>query len=945
MKFKTVVLLLAFFMKVSLEGAYAVTGNQFLPEKFPMPKNQLGFEENKGQFNGIDKKAADYVLFKAALPNLNIWITNTGITYQQLKYNYNPQKFNAVIQKHTSVDINSSIESFESYRIDMILKGANISLMNSEASAPIDRGIINYYHAYCPDGAIDVKAYSSIVFKEIYKGIDWHLYTENGNVEYDFIVHPGADPSLINMIYEGNGNIQIDSNNISFTTNIGKLEEGNLLCYQKAKSNFVKSKFVGVDNSHMMYAGAGINGNIASSYPSNCFSKSVSFSIDNYNSAENLIIDPKIVWGTYFGGPAPEHSKSVSSDKGGQIFISGECFDVGFPTQAWGSAYYQANFGLGMWDCVFTSFSKSGVLNWSTYYGGNEEEAPNAILCDDIGHVFVTGSHVLAFGVTSSTFPLQNLTGAFFKAPVLNSANQFLLRFNATTGVREWATMVADGEGRSMAIDNNKNLYLAGSGSASPAVYRTGAFNDSTFAGGFDITLLRFDSLGALTWATNYGGPNYEEALDISIDEVGTVYITGPAEDSLPLYTRIGAYNYSTYTGGFGDGYLLSFNSSGVLRWATYLQGTTQGTNVGCDHVGNIYVAGYGDTLMDGPMPIVNLVGAFNQNGYGGGSNDVSIMKFNDGGVLNWSTYFGGTEMDLVGNFSCGAEMVIDPCDNIYISLSTLSTNPNTLPTITSCNQYVFTGVAMGGYTYMLKLTNTDEIAWATYYGGNGSAGGWGCHLALDLNDELFAVKTVYEPMVQWPLFDLGGGAYFDSVPDFNEDFHIAKFVPIPPTYSLSQVNDTTCNCGSATITLNCGEPNFSYVWSNGSQTLNSNNNTNTITGLSAGTYTVTVTAACGETTSATFNIQNVVTGVNVYDLSESLTISPNPSNGNFIITSTSNIGKFNLKIYDVLGKIVHEENYSSVMQKEINTNLSPGVYFIKLNSDNSTFTYKIIVE
>jgi hypothetical protein len=946
LSFKITAIILLLFASHAFSQSLDKSYNLDTAKDFIKDNKKVAFIENNGQFEGTDGNLASYVLFKASTSNFNVWVTTTGITYQMLEYNHKVDNNFSVIKKHSKIEAQSNIESVNSYRIDLILKGANIAKENIVKEDQIQTGKLNYYHAHSPDGVLNAKAFASITIKNIYPGIDWHLFSQNGAIEYDFIVQPGANADLIRLIYEGNGSANVEANTITFNTKAGTFKEGELFCYQDDRATLADAKFVDANNSELLYAGAGITpAFLGIKLNGDCFSKEVKLDVGNYNKGKVLIIDPKIVWGTYFGGPAPEQSRSITCDNNGNVFISGVVVDVGFPTVSWGSGYYQALFAGGLVDCFIMSFAKAGALLWSTYYGGNEDEAANAVICDANNHLYVAGSHVISVGMPSSSFPLQNLPGAFNQLPLLNSANQFLLRFNSTNGVRDWGTIIADGEARSLATDENNSIYVTGSGSVRPAVNRAGAYNDSSFAGGFDITILQFNANGSMIWATNYGGANYEEGLDIALDRLNNIYITGPAEDSLPIFNKNGAYNYSTYTGGYGDGYLLSFNSQGALTWSTYIPGTTQGTNVGCDNLGNVYLIGYGDTLLDGPMPIVAQPSAYNQSSYGGGSNDVCILKFKDSGNLSWSTYYGGTEMDLSGNFSYGSEMLVDRCDNVYISLSTLSTNPNTMYTHTTCGQYTFTGNAMGGYAYMLKLTSDNDVAWGTYYGGNGSADGWGCQLALDGANNLYACKAVYEPIVAWPLIDLGGGAFYDSIPSFNEDLHIAKFEPLMPTYTLSQVNDSSCNCGSATISLACGEPNYSYLWSNGSQIINTDSSSNTISGLAAGVYSVTAIASCGQTVTASFNILNVATALEEQLFPKWLNVYPNPSHGSFAIKSDIDFGKLNLEIYDVYGEAVFVGNYLSASKILLNLNVSSGIYLCRFATERGTYMKKIVIE
>jgi len=45
--------------------------------------------------------------------------------------------------------------------------------------------------------------YTNIVYRDVWDGIDIEWYEENGKLEFDFVVQPGADPSQIRMSCEG----------------------------------------------------------------------------------------------------------------------------------------------------------------------------------------------------------------------------------------------------------------------------------------------------------------------------------------------------------------------------------------------------------------------------------------------------------------------------------------------------------------------------------------------------------------------------------------------------------------------------------------------------------------------------------------------------------------------------------------------------------------------
>lgn len=97
--------------------------------------------------------------------------------------------------------------------------------------------------------------------------------------------------------------------------------------------------------------------------------------------------------------------------------------------------------------------------------------------------------------------------------------------------------------------------------------------------------------------------------------------------------------------------------------------------------------------------------------------------------------------------------------------------------------------------------------------------------------------------------------------------------------------------------------------------------------------FSLSVSAQDGKQ-NAKFQETTVIEGLNLY---------PNPvSNGKVYITSKNDLDK-NIIIFDVLGKKVLQTTMSS---KELNiSNLSPGVYIIKIDEEQATATRKLIVK
>ncbi|MCW2119188.1 T9SS type A sorting domain-containing protein [Flavobacterium sp. 7A] len=74
----------------------------------------------------------------------------------------------------------------------------------------------------------------------------------------------------------------------------------------------------------------------------------------------------------------------------------------------------------------------------------------------------------------------------------------------------------------------------------------------------------------------------------------------------------------------------------------------------------------------------------------------------------------------------------------------------------------------------------------------------------------------------------------------------------------------------------------------------------------------------------------------------EGLNLYPNPVSNGRISISTKNDSNKDIIIFDLLGKKILQTQLAG---RELNiSNLSPGVYIIKINEDNATATRKLIV-
>ncbi len=770
---------------------------------------QLEFIENKGQFTTTEGKPADNVLFKTSFGSCDIYITDKGISYVFIKFeekeeveesNEAKETYqNSAKSTHVSlpsphrrgaggVDKGGGGEVKEEdenknilyYRLDMDLVGANITKDNIIKEEESPQGHYNYFYPHCPEGIYDVKGFGKITIKNIYKGIDWVIYTNKNNKEhplkYDFIIHPEANYKDIKIKYLNAQSISLldKDTKLKIQTIAGNIEEGNIYTYQNNKEKEIQSKYI-INND-----------------------STISFTINDYDKTQDLVIDP-LVWATYYGGSFNDGFVSICVDSTDNILITGYSSSLDFPTQQMTGAFWQA---IEIYcDITILKFNNIGVRLWATYYGGSNYDYSNSICIDSHYDIYI-------LGYTSSTnMPVQQLAGAYWQPTSSGIDDLFIIKFN-NQGIRMWATYYGGSLKEislSICVDSQDDIYILGLTLSTdiPTQQLTGAYWQASYGGGHgDYFILKFNDLGIRQWATYYGGSGDEwiGSLwingDICIDKIDNVYITGGTKSTnLPLQQLIGSFWQPTFAG-FSDAFILKFNSQGVRLWATYYGGSLEdiGNSICFDSQNNLYITGYTRSLN---FPTQQLTGAYWQ-GVTGGMYDAFILKFNNQGIRQWATYYGGNDDDYLNDLS-GNYIFSDKHDNIYVTGSTESTNFPTQQLIGEYWQPIYSGGF--GDAFILMFNKQGARKYATYYGS--SYKDFGRDITVDNNNNIYFIGEWLDTGAY--TINPGNGAYFDSSWCAMDDSFILKItspciVDCPTTLQTNRNN--ICANDTGTITL-----------------------------------------------------------------------------------------------------------------------------------------------
>jgi len=733
-------------------------------------KNQpLAFIENKGQFTNSDGKHADNVLFKASYGDCDIYITTEGLSYVFLKYDKAKDQHidtNDIRKRHGEKGMENKTVSY--YRLDMNLQGAAISKTQIIKELPGKQGVTNYFYPNCPEGIYGVQEYGKITIKNIYKGIDWVIYTNAGNkkspLKYDFVVHPQADYKDIRIKFVNAQSTSLTDNGskLKIQTIAGTIEEGNLYSYQ--------------ENSAEKKA-------LKTSYLANADS-TLAFEIGAYDKSKTLVIDP-LVWATYYGGWGGDDFFAICTDSQDNIYITGDTYSSDYPTQPMSGAYWQVP-DVRSNEAIIIKFNKKGVRQWATFYGGMGDDYGQSIYSDYQDNIYITGS------TTSANFPTKEQSGAFYQPKLEGSYDLFILKFN-NQGNRQWATYYGGSdEDRSQFIsgDIDDNIIITGNTYSLdfPTLSSGSAYYQANNGGRNDVFILKFNSSGQRQWATYYGGYDFDLGNSLCTDNQKNIFITGSTQsEDFPTKELFGAY-YQKNQDGFADAFILKFNALGILQWATHYGGTgaEEGTSICSDNQNNVFITG---STASKDFPVKELPGSYFQQNNSDFLHDIFISKFNNTGVLQWATYYGG-----LSEYS--AAVCCDKLDNIYVTGISYS---GSFPTMKMTGEYWQPYNAGSGDVFILKFNEKEILQWATLYGGEGYD--VGTSLSVDHQNSVYFVGQLMNSAFT---IDYGNNAYYDDVYDAVSDGFILKITNCSnqkPT-SVQTNRNNLCIYDNGNITL-----------------------------------------------------------------------------------------------------------------------------------------------
>jgi len=719
-------------------------------------KQPLVFEKNQGQ-------AAAPVKFLSRGSGYNLYLTPAEAVLtlvkgmaraRTLKQDHAGHNSAGAIDARPMLEKDATPATIATLRMKLIGGNQQAEVIGAEPQS----ATVNYFIGSDPmKWQVNVPTFAQTRYQDVYRGVDLVYHGHQRQLEYDFIIKPGADPNQIRLAFDGAQKMQIDeSGNLVLTTKGGELRQQRPTVYQEI---------------------AGSRTQISGSYVIKP-NRDVAFMIGAYDHSQPLVIDPVLSYSTYLGGAGQDYGQGIAVDVAGNAYVTGVTQSVNFPTQG---ALQGNNAGGNVtpWDVFITKLTPSGGLSYSTYLGGSRDDTGFGIAVDSAGNAYVTGT------TASTNFPTLN---AFQPNAGGGSGDAFVAKLTPTGGLGYSTYLGGNAQsedvGYAIAVDAGSNAYVTGYTASTnfPVLnpYQASHANDN---GDADAFVVKLTADGALSYSTYLGGNGGDFGQGIAVDLAGNAYLAGwTISTDFPTLNAF-QENHAADDGAY-DAFVTKLTASGGLSYSTYLGGNgyDQGFGIAVDQAGNAYVVG--NTSGSTDFPTINAYQPVS-----GGSYDVFVAKLSALGVPGYSTYLGGDSIDV------GQGIAVDANGNAYITGVTFSSNFPTLDAMQPNS---------GGNddAFVTRLTASGALSNSTFFGGAASDQAYG--IALDSGGNVYLTGLTAStdfPTLNASQPSYGGGSYDAFVARIDET-PVPTPTPTPTPTATPTPSPTPTPTPLLTVTL-----------------------------------------------------------------------------------------------------------------------------------------------
>jgi len=539
-----------------------------------------------------------------------------------------------------------------------------------------------------------VQSYSRLRRQQVYPGVDVVYYGTGGNLEYDFEIAAGADPSRIRLRFDGsdrlrmalNGDILIDIGGQTITQHLP-------VVYQVTAGG----------QRTPVHAEYQIEAN-----------RDVTLHLDRYDTSAPLVIDPVITFAAYLPGSKNSVGVAISHDAKGFIYIAGNTAATDFVSTP--NAFFGISRGTqNAWMMKINPRATSGdqVIMYSTYFGGSLVDSLKDMVVDNAtGRVYLTGS---------TTSPDLLVPSGAYQTTLKGPTNGFVAVFDPEQAPSLVYATYLGGSGIDVPYGiatRNGKAYVTGSTTSLDFPTANATFPSSQ--GGTDMFIAEIDptksGAASLIASGYFGGSGLDYGTSVAVDAAGFVYVAGVTYSfNLPIT----AAPYQANANGGGEAFLVQFAlEAPLIVYSTYLGGTgTDGAKkVLIDPNGRVAIAGYTSSAN---FPVTqnayqSLLGGSRPNVATNAFLSILDLTLPPAQSLMYSTFYGGSVDEVPYSLR------LDANGTYYLGGFTLS------PDLPVSQNAINSSSGKGGFDGFIALINPgkpplNSLLYSSYVTGPGS--------------------------------------------------------------------------------------------------------------------------------------------------------------------------------------------------------------------------------
>jgi hypothetical protein len=533
-------------------------------------KIPLSFEANQGQ---SDKS----VKFLSKGNGYSLFLTDYAAVLSLTKGDIHPP-LPASRGNHVAPDVDRKTDVV---RMELAGTHGNLQVTGTDQL----QGTANYFIGSDPTKwHTNIPTYAKVQYKGVYPGVDLVYYGNQRQLEYDFVVQPGASSKNIQLHFAGAQKLKLDPN--------GDLQV------------IARNGMIAFHRPHVYQEVNGRTQQVPARFAVHA-KNSVRFVVGSYDHSAPLIIDPVLIYSTYLGGTqsyeSGDQAQAIAVDDEGNAYIAGFAGSNDFPTT---TGAYQPTKNSTLSRAFISKLNASGSgLIFSTFLGGSGGDGANGIALDSDKNVYVTGS------TGSSDFPVT--PGAF--QGTNNTLNHdhptaFVTKLDASGGSLAYSSYLGGSfsggsgdSGAAIAVDTKGNAYVTGVTPSTDFPTTPGAFQTSPPYPLNSVFVTKVNPSGtALIYSTLIFGIGGQEGSAIALDGSDNAYVTGTTSSS-GFPTTPGAFQ--TAIAG-SPAFVSKLNPGGTdLVYSTFLGGKytgAKGNGIAVDASGDAFITGFANESVTG---------------------------------------------------------------------------------------------------------------------------------------------------------------------------------------------------------------------------------------------------------------------------------------------------------------------------------------------------------